>query len=281
MFNERNQRVTEAPPSTPVVILGLNGAPQAGDKFNVMENEREAREIANKREQIMREQTIRTRKHITLEEIGRRKAIGTFKELNIIIKGDVDGSVEALSDSLLKLSTEEVQVNIINKAVGQIAESDVNLAIASDAIIVGFQVRPSNNAKKLAEQEQIEIRLYSVIYDAINEVKDAMLGMLEPTMEEAIVGNAEVREVFKISKIGTVAGSYVTDGIIKRNNKVRVIRDFIVVHEGEISQLKRYKDDVNEVKSGFEFGVSIKGLNDIQIGDIIESFEMKEVKRTL
>jgi translation initiation factor IF-2 len=246
-----------------------------------MENEREAREIANKREQIMREQTIRTRKHITLEEIGRRKAIGTFKELNIIIKGDVDGSVEALSDSLLKLSTEEVQVNIINKAVGQIAESDVNLAIASDAIIVGFQVRPSNNAKKLAEQEQIEIRLYSVIYDAINEVKDAMLGMLEPTMEEAIVGNAEVREVFKISKIGTVAGSYVTDGIIKRNNKVRVIRDFIVVHEGEISQLKRYKDDVNEVKSGFEFGVSIKGLNDIQIGDIIESFEMKEVKRTL
>jgi translation initiation factor IF-2 len=281
MFDATGTRLKEARPSTPVQLLGLNGAPQAGDKFNVMENEREAREIANKREQIMREQTIRTRKHITLEEIGRRKAIGTFKELNIIIKGDVDGSVEALSDSLLKLSTEEVQVNIINKAVGQIAESDVNLAIASDAIIVGFQVRPSNNAKKLAEQEQIEIRLYSVIYDAINEVKDAMLGMLEPTMEEAIVGNAEVREVFKISKIGTVAGSYVTDGIIKRNNKVRVIRDFIVVHEGEISQLKRYKDDVNEVKSGFEFGVSIKGLNDIQIGDIIESFEMKEVKRTL
>jgi translation initiation factor IF-2 len=281
MFDATGARLKVAGPSTPVQLLGLNGAPQAGDKFNVMENEREAREIANKREQIMREQTIRTRKHITLEEIGRRKAIGTFKELNIIIKGDVDGSVEALSDSLLKLSTEEVQVNIINKAVGQIAESDVNLAIASDAIIVGFQVRPSNNAKKLAEQEQIEIRLYSVIYDAINEVKDAMLGMLEPTMEEAIVGNAEVREVFKISKIGTVAGSYVTDGIIKRNNKVRVIRDFIVVHEGEISQLKRYKDDVNEVKSGFEFGVSIKGLNDIQIGDIIESFEMKEVKRTL
>jgi translation initiation factor IF-2 len=281
MFDATGARLKEAGPSTPVQLLGLNGAPQAGDKFNVMENEREAREIANKREQIMREQTIRTRKHITLEEIGRRKAIGTFKELNIIIKGDVDGSVEALSDSLLKLSTEEVQVNIINKAVGQIAESDVNLAIASDAIIVGFQVRPSNNAKKLAEQEQIEIRLYSVIYDAINEVKDAMLGMLEPTMEEAIVGNAEVREVFKISKIGTVAGSYVTDGIIRRNNKVRVIRDFIVVHEGEISQLKRYKDDVNEVKSGFEFGVSIKGLHDIQIGDIIESFEMKEVKRTL
>jgi translation initiation factor IF-2 len=281
MFDATSTRLKEAGPSTPVQLLGLNGAPQAGDKFNVMENEREAREIANKREQIMREQTIRTRKHITLEEIGRRKAIGTFKELNIIIKGDVDGSVEALSDSLLKLSTEEVQVNIINKAVGQIAESDVNLAIASDAIIVGFQVRPSTNAKKLAEQEQIEIRLYSVIYDAINEVKDAMLGMLEPTMEEVIVGNAEVREVFKISKIGTVAGSYVTDGIIKRNNKVRVIRDFIVVHEGEISQLKRYKDDVNEVKSGFEFGLSIKGLNDIQIGDIIESFEMKEVKRTL
>lgn len=281
MFDATGARLKEAGPSTPVQLLGLNGAPQAGDKFNVMENEREAREIANKREQIMREQTIRTRKHITLEEIGRRKAIGTFKELNIIIKGDVDGSVEALSDSLLKLSTEEVQVNIINKAVGQIAESDVNLAIASDAIIVGFQVRPSNNAKKLAEQEQIEIRLYSVIYDAINEVKDAMLGMLEPTMEEVIVGNAEVREVFKISKIGTVAGSYVTDGIIKRNNKVRIIRDFIVVHEGEISQLKRYKDDVNEVKSGFEFGLSIRGLNDIQIGDIVESFEMKEVKRTL
>ena len=281
MFDATGARLKLAGPSTPVQLLGLNGAPQAGDKFNVMESEREAREIANKREQIMREQTIRTRKHITLEEIGRRKAIGTFKELNIIVKGDVDGSVEALSDSLLKLSTEEVQVNIINKAVGQIAESDVNLAIASDAIIVGFQVRPSNNAKKLAEQEQIEIRLYSVIYDAINEVKDAMLGMLEPTMEEVIVGNAEVREVFKISKIGTVAGSYVTDGIIKRNNKVRVIRDFIVVHEGEISQLKRYKDDVNEVKSGFEFGLSIKGLNDIQIGDIVESFEMKEVKRTL
>jgi translation initiation factor IF-2 len=281
MFDATGVRLKEAGPSTPVQLLGLNGAPQAGDKFNVMENEREAREIANKREQIMREQTIRTRKHITLEEIGRRKAIGTFKELNIIIKGDVDGSVEALSDSLLKLTTEEVQVNIINKAVGQIAESDINLAIASDAIIVGFQVRPSTNAKKLAEQEQIEIRLYSVIYDAINEIKDAMLGMLEPTMEEVIVGNAEVREVFKISKIGTVAGSYVTDGIIKRNNKVRVIRDFIVVHEGDISQLKRYKDDVNEVKSGIEFGLSIRGLNDIQIGDIVESFEMKEVKRTL
>lgn len=281
MFDASGTRLKTAGPSTPVQLLGLNGAPQAGDKFNAMESEREAREIANKREQIMREQTIRTRKHITLEEIGRRKAIGTFKELNIIIKGDVDGSVEALSDSLLKLSTEEVQVNIVNKAVGQIAESDVNLAIASDAIIVGFQVRPSINAKKLAEQEQIEIRLYSVIYDAINEVKDAMLGMLEPTMEEVIVGNAEIREVFKISKVGTVAGCYVTDGHLKRNNKVRVIRDFIVVHEGEISQLKRYKDDVNEVKSGFEFGLSIKGLNDIQVGDIVESFEMKEVKRTL
>jgi len=281
MFDATGTRLKEAGPSTPVQLLGLNGAPQAGDKINVMENEREARDIANKREQIMREQTIRTRRHITLEEIGRRKAIGTFKELNIIVKGDVDGSVEALSDSLLKLSTEEVQVNIINKAVGQIAESDVNLAIASDAIIVGFQVRPSVNSRKLAEQEQIEIRLYSVIYDAINEVKDAMLGMLEPTVEEIIVGNAEVREVFKISKIGTVAGSYVTDGVIKRNNKVRVIRDFIVVHEGDISQLKRFKDDVNEVKSGLEFGLSIKGLHDIQIGDIVESYEMKEVKRTL
>ncbi|MCU0338518.1 MAG: translation initiation factor IF-2 [Spirosomaceae bacterium] len=281
MFDATGSRLKEAGPSTPVQLLGLNGAPQAGDKINAMETEREAREIANKREQIMREQSIRTRKHITLEEIGRRKAIGTFKELNIIVKGDVDGSVEALSDSLLKLSTEEVQVNIINKAVGQIAESDINLAIAADAIIVGFQVRPSASAKKLAEQEQIEIRLYSVIYDAINEIKDAMAGMLEPTMEEVIIGNAEIREVFKISKVGTVAGCMVTDGLIKRNNKVRIVRDFIVIYEGEISQLKRFKDDVNEVRSGFDCGLSIKGFNDIQIGDVIESYEMKEVKRTL
>jgi translation initiation factor IF-2 len=281
MFDSRGERVKQVGPSTPVQLLGLAGAPQAGDKFNVMDNEREARDIANKREQIIREQTIRTRKHITLEEIGRRKAIGNFKELNVIVKGDFDGSVEALSDSLLKLSNEEVQVNIINKAVGQIAESDINLAIASDAVIVGFQVRPTQNAKKLADQEQIEIRLYSIIYDAINDVKDAIAGMLEPTIEEVITGNIEVRETFKITKVGTVAGCYVTDGIIKRNNKIRVVRDFIVVHEGDILTLKRFKDDVNEVRSGYECGLSIKGFNDLLVGDIIEGFETKEVKRTL
>jgi translation initiation factor IF-2 len=281
MTNDRGERIKEAGPSTPVQILGLPGAPQAGDKFNVMETDREAREIANKREQLLREQTLRTRKHITLEEIGRRKAIGTFKELNVIVKGDVDGSVEALSDSLLQLSTEEVQVNIIHKAVGQISESDVLLASASDAVIVGFQVRPSSSARRLAEQEQIEIRLYSIIYDAINEVKDAMEGLLAPTVEEVIVGNIEVRDVFKISKIGTVAGCYVTEGNIKRNNKIRIIRDFIVIHTGEISALKRFKDDVNEVKFGYECGLSIKNFNDIEVGDVIESFELKEVKRTL
>ncbi len=281
MTDALGKRLKEAGPSTPVQILGLPGAPQAGDKFNVMETEREAREIANKREQLLREQTLRTRKHITLEEIGRRKAIGTFKELNAIVKGDVDGSVEALSDSLLQLSTDEVQVNIIHKAVGQISESDILLASASDAIIIGFQVRPSVNARKLAEQEQIEIRMYSIIYDAINEVKDAMTGMLAPTVEEVITGNIEVREVFKISKIGTVAGCYVTDGIIKRSNKIRVIRDFIVIHTGEISALKRFKDDVSEVRSNYECGLSIKGFNDIEMGDVIEGFEFKEVKRTL
>jgi translation initiation factor IF-2 len=281
MTNDRGERIKEAGPSTPVQILGLPGAPQAGDKFNVMETEREAREIANKREQLLREQTLRTRKHITLEEIGRRKAIGSFKELNVIVKGDVDGSVEALSDSLLQLSTGEVQVNIIHKAVGQISESDVLLASASDAIVIGFQVRPSVNARKIAEQEQIEIRLYSIIYDAINELKDAMEGMLAPTQEEVITGNIEVREVFKITKIGTVAGCMVTDGIIKRNNKIRVIRDFIVVHTGDIDALKRYKDDVSEVRQGYECGLSIKNFNDIQMGDVIEGFETKEVKRTL
>ena len=281
MTNDRGERIKEAGPAKPVQILGLPGAPQAGDKFNVMETEREAREIANKREQLLREQTLRTRKHITLEEIGRRKAIGTFKELNVIVKGDVDGSVEALSDSLLQLSTEEVQVNIIHKAVGQISESDILLASASDAIIVGFQVRPSASARKLAEQEQIEIRLYSIIYNAINEVKDAMEGLLAPTVEEVIVGNVEVRDVFKITKVGTVAGCYVTDGTVKRNNKIRIIRDFIVVHTGEISALKRFKDDVSEVRSGYECGLSIKNFNDIEIGDVIESFELKEVKRTL
>ena len=281
MTNDHAERIKAAGPSTPVQILGLPGAPQAGDKFNVMETEREAREIANKREQLLREQNLRTRKHITLEEIGRRKAIGSFKELNVIVKGDVDGSVEALSDSLLQLSTEEVQVNIIHKAVGQISESDILLASASDAIVIGFQVRPSINARRLAEQEQIEIRLYSIIYDAINEIKDAMEGMLAPTTEEVITGNIDVREVFKISKVGTVAGCMVTDGIIKRNNKIRVIRDFIVVHTGEISALKRFKDDVSEVRQNYECGLSVKNFNDIEVGDQIEAFEVKEVKRTL
>jgi translation initiation factor IF-2 len=281
MTDHRGKRLKEAGPSTPVQVLGLSGAPQAGDKFNVVETEREAREISNKREQILREQSLRTRKHITLEEIGRRKAIGTFKELNVIIKGDVDGSIEALSDSLLRLSTEEVQVRIISKAVGQISESDVLLASASDAVIVGFQVRPSTNARKLAEQEEIEIRLYSIIYDAINDVKDAMEGMLAPKLEEVTVGTAEVREVFKISKTGTVAGCSVLDGNIRRNTKVRIVRDGIVVHTGDIDALKRFKDDVNEVKFGYECGISIKGFNDIQMGDLIESFEQKETKRTL
>ncbi|WP_109675296.1 translation initiation factor IF-2 [Dyadobacter jejuensis] len=281
MTDHLGRKLKSAGPSTPVQLLGLNGAPQAGDRFNVFENERDAREIATKREQIQREQTIRTRKHITLEEIGRRKAIGSFRELNLIVKGDVDGSVEALSDSLLQLSTSEVQVNIIHKAVGQISESDVNLAIASDAIIVGFQVRPSSNAKKMAEQDQIEIRHYSVIYNAIEEIKDAMTGMLAPTIEEIITGNIEIREVFKISRIGTIAGCYVTDGFVKRNNKIRIIRDGIVLHTGEIDSLKRFKDDVQEVRTGYECGVSIKNYNDIEVGDIIESFEFKEVKRTM
>lgn len=281
MFDHRGQKVKEAGPSTPVQMLGLDGAPQAGDKFNVMDSDREAREIATKREQILREQSIRTKKHITLDEIGRRLAIGTFKELNVIVKGDVDGSIEALSDSLLKLSTEEVQVNILHKGVGQISESDVLLASASDAVIVGFQVRPSAGARKLAESEEIEIRLYSIIYDAINDVKDAMEGMLEPTSEEVITGNIEVREVFKISKIGTVAGCYVTEGNVKRSNQVRLVREGIVVYTGEINQLKRFKDDVNEVKNGYECGLSIKNFNDIKVGDVIEGFETKEVKRTL
>ncbi|MCD8539109.1 MAG: translation initiation factor IF-2 [Leadbetterella sp.] len=281
MVDDLGARIKEAGPSIPVQILGLPGAPQAGDKFNVMDSEREAREIANKREQLNREMSIRAKKHITLDEIGRRKAIGSFKELNIIIKGDVDGSVEALADSLLKLSTDEVQVNIIHKGVGQISESDVTLASAADAIVIGFQVRPSNNAKRIAENEQIEIRLYSIIYDAINEIKDAMEGLLAPKEEEVVTGNIEVREIFKISKVGTIAGSYVTDGYVKRNNKVRIIREGIVLHEGEIAQLRRYKDDVAEVKAGYECGISIHKFNDIQIGDIIESFEIRELKRSL
>ncbi len=281
MFDHRGRQLKKVGPSTPVQMLGLDGAPQAGDRFNIMENEREAREIANKREQILREQSMRTKKHITLDEIGRRLAIGSFKELNVIVKGDVDGSVEALSDSLLKLSTDEIQVNIIHKGVGQISESDVLLATASDAIIIGFQVRPSSGARKLAENEEIEIRLYSIIYDAINELKDAMEGLLEPTSEEVITGNIEVREVFKISKVGTVAGCYVTDGIVKRSNEVRLVRDGIVVYTGEINQLKRFKDDVNEVKNGYECGISIKNFNDIKVGDVIEGFEQREVKRKL
>jgi translation initiation factor IF-2 len=280
MFDHRGVKINKAGPSTPVQILGLNGAPQAGDKLQVME-EREAREIATKREQLIREQSIRTKKHITLDEIGRRLAIGNFKELNIIVKGDVDGSVEALSDSLLKLSTEEIQVRIIHKGVGAISESDVLLASASDAIIVGFQVRPSQSSRKVAEKEEIEIRLYSIIYDAINEVKAAMEGMLEPKLEEIIVGSAEVRQIFKISKLGTIAGSYVTEGMIKRNNQIRVIRDGIVMHTGKIDALKHMKEDRSEIKFGFECGISVVGFNDILEGDIIESFEEKEVKRKL
>ncbi len=281
MYNHIGKKVKAAVPSTPVLVLGLSGAPQAGDKFNALETDREAREIANKREQLLREQGLRTKKHITLDEIGRRLAIGSFKELNIIIKGDVDGSVEALSDSLLKLSTEEIQINIKHKAVGQINESDVLLASASDGIIVGFQVRPSAAARKIAEKEEIEIRHYSVIYDAINEIKDAMEGLLAPEFEEVIISNVEVRDVFKISKVGTVAGCMVTDGTIKRNNRIRLIRDGIVVFTGEIEALKRFKDDATEVKRGFECGIRTKNFNDIKVGDIIESFEQKEVKRKL
>jgi translation initiation factor IF-2 len=246
-----------------------------------MRTEREAREFSNKRQQLVREQSLRTKKHITLDEIGRRLAIGSFKELNVIVKGDVDGSVEALSDSLLNLSTEEVQVNIIQKGVGQISESDVILASASDAIILGFQVRPSANARRLAEQEEIEIRLYSVIYDAINEIKDAMEGMLAPDVEEVITGNVEIREVFRISKVGSVAGCMVTDGIIKKSNNIRLVRDGIVIYSGEIGALKRFKDDVNEVKSGYECGISIKNYNDMKVGDIIEAYEERETARKL
>jgi translation initiation factor IF-2 len=281
MFDALGNKVKQAGPSTPVQVLGLDGAPQAGEKFSVMESDREARELASKRGQILREQSIRTKKHITLDEIGRRLAIGNFKELNVIVKGDVDGSVEALSDSLLKLSTKEIQVAIIHRGVGQISESDVLLASASDAVIVGFQVRPSSSARRLAENEEIEIRLYSIIYDAINDVKAAMEGMLAPEQEEVIVGNAEVREVFKITKVGTVAGCMVTDGYIKRNNPIRLIRDGIVVYAGKLNSLKRFKDDVGEVKSGYDCGMGIESFNDIQVGDVIESYEMREVKRTL
>ena len=281
MHNERGGHIDEAGPATPVLILGLSGAPQAGDKFNVMEDEREARDIATRRLQLQREQQIRTTKHITLDEIGRRLAIGDFKELNIIIKGDVDGSIEALADSLLKLSTEKVQVRIVHKGVGAISESDVLLASASNAIIIGFQVRPSQSAKKLAETEQIDIRLYSIIYKAIEEVKAAMLGMLAPEFEEKVVCNIEIREVFKITKVGTIAGCYVLDGKVNRNTKVRVIRNGIVLHDGSLGSLKRFKDDVKEVATGYECGLNIDKFDDIQVGDLIEGYEMVEMKRKL
>ena len=281
MFNERGQKVDEAGPSTPVSVLGLNGAPTAGETFNVMADEREAKEIANKREQLIRIQGIKTEKHMTLEEIGRRIAIGNFKELNVIVKGDVDGSVEALSDSLIKLSTEEVRVNVIHKAVGAISESDVLLAAASDAVIIGFQVRPSTGARKLAEKEEIEIRLYSVIYDAINEVKDGIEGMLAPEEKEEITATAEVLETFKISKVGTIAGAIVREGKLQRTSKIRVIRDGIVVYTGELGSLKRFKDDVKEVVSGQDCGLNILNYNDIKVGDIVEAYQVVEVKRTL
>ncbi len=281
MFNERGQRIREAGPSSPVLILGLDGAPQAGDTFNVMKNESDAKNITTKRQQLIREQGLRTQKHITLDEIGRRIAIGDFKELNVIVKGDVDGSVEALSDSLLKLSTDEIQVNIIHKAVGQITEGDVLLASASNAIIIGFQVRPSVSARKLAEQEQIDIRLYSVIYNAINELKSAIEGMLSPEIEERITANIEVRDVFKITKVGTVAGCMVLDGKIHRNSSIRLIRDGIVVFTGNLGSLKRFKDDVKEVSAGYECGLNIERFNDIKVGDIIEAFETVEVARKL
>jgi len=281
LFNERGARINSAGPSTPVQVLGMQGAPTAGDKFNMLDSEPEAREIANKRLQLQREQGLRTQKHITLDEIGRRLAIGNFKELNVIVKGDVDGSIEALSDSLLKLSTDQIQVNIISKAVGQISDSDVLLASASDAIIIGFQVRPSASARKLAEQEQIDIRLYSIIYDAINELKAAMEGMLAPTYEEKIVANVEIRDVFKISKVGTIAGCMVLDGKITRNSKIRIIRDGVVIFTGELASLKRFKDDVKEVNQGYECGLNIQNYNNIEIGDIVEAYENVEVKRKL
>ncbi len=281
MYNERGNRIEQIGPATPALILGLNGAPQAGDKFNVMESDREAKDIATKRSQLQREQGLRTQKHITLDEIGRRIAIGNFQELNIIVKGDVDGSVEALSDSLIKLSTPEIQLNIIHKAVGQISESDILLAVASNAIIVGFQVRPSLSARRLAEKEEIDIRLYSIIYNAIEEIKSAMEGMLSPEEKEEIVATLEIREVFKVGKVGSVAGCYVKEGKINRNTKIRIIRDGIVVYTGHLGSLKRFKDDVKEVTNGYECGLNIQNFNDIKIGDVIEGYKVVEVKKTL
>ena len=281
MFNERGEKLEKAGPSEPALILGLNGAPQAGDKFNIMSDDKEARLLANKREQLQREQGLRTQKHITLDEIGRRIAIGNFQELNVIVKGDVDGSIEALADSLIKLSTDEIQVNIIHKAVGQITEGDVLLAAASNAIIVGFQVRPSMGARKLAEKEQIDIRLYSVIYQAIEELKSAMEGMLSPEIKEEVIATVEVLETFKISKVGTIAGCIVREGKITRTAKIRIIRDGIVIHTGALGSLKRFKDDVKEVAKGFECGLNIENYNDIQVNDMIEAYQEVEVKKTL
>ena len=281
MFNERGQQITEAGPSTPVSVLGLNGAPTAGDTLNVLEDEKEARDIANKREQLIRIQGIHTQPHITLEEIGRRIALGNFKELNIIVKADVDGSVEALADSLIKLSTEEVQVKVIHKAVGAISENDVMLASASNAVIIGFQVRPSMEARRLAESESIEIRIYSVIYDAIEEVKSSIEGMLAPLEKEEVTATAEVREIFKISRVGTIAGCMVKEGKLTRTAKIRVIRDGIVIYTGKLGSLKRFKDDVKEVASGFDCGLNIDGFNDVKIGDIIEAYTIVEIKRKL
>jgi len=281
MFNERNQRIKEARPAEPVLILGLNGAPQAGDNFNVIATEQEARQVANKREQLQREQSLRTKKHFTLDELGRRIALGDFKELNIIVKGDVDGSVEALSDALLKLSTENIQVNVIHKAVGAISDSDILLAAASNAIICGFQVRPTTSARKIAEKEEIDIRLYSIIYDAIEEIKSAMEGMLSPEIKEEITATVEILEVFKITKVGNIAGCLVREGKIKRANKIRIIRDGIVVHTGELDSLKRFKDDVKEVGTNYECGLNIKNYQDIRVGDMVESYEETEVRKTL
>ncbi len=281
LFNERNQRIQEIGPSQAATLLGFNGAPQAGDQFHVMETEQEAREIANKREQLQREQDLRTHKMLTLDEVGRRIKLGSFKEMNIIVKGDVDGSVEALSDSFIKLSTETIAVNVIHKGVGQISENDITLAAASQAVIVGFQVRPSQAARKLAEKEGVDIRLYSVIYDAIEEVKEAMEGMLEPVIKEEITASIEVRQVYHISKVGYVAGAYVIDGKVSRTNKARLIRDGIVIFTGEINALKRFKDDVKEVTTNFECGISLTNCNDIKEGDIIETFQEVEVKQKL
>jgi translation initiation factor IF-2 len=281
MYDERGNSVKEAGPSTPMSILGLDGASTAGDKFNVFEDEREAKQIAAKRTQLMREQSVRTQRHITLAEIGRRIALGQFKELNIILKGDVDGSVEALSSEFSKLSTEEIQINIIHKGVGAITETDVMLASASDAIIIGFNVRPAGNARQLAQKEEIDIRSYSIIYDAINDLKDAMEGMLSPEMKEEITGTAEIREIFKVSKVGSIAGCMVTDGKIFRNSKIRLIREGVVIYTGELATLKRFKDDVKEVAKGYDCGIQIKNYNDIEQLDLIEAFQEVEVKKKL